>query len=117
MGASFALAADQPQEALRPVALSVVAFIGIAFLYGFVRFVPPLVRIKAALRGRIESVADPDGYRLGGVLYIAPKDPALFVARKGGYGSTLNLGRPGAWLFLLVLVVVPLVFAWALSSR
>ena len=82
-----------------------------------VRFVPPLVRIKAALRGRIESVADPDGYRLGGVLYIAPKDPALFVARKGGYGSTLNLGRPGAWLFLLVLVVVPLVFAWALSSR
>ncbi len=50
----------------------------------------------------------PDGWRWGGFVYYAPQDPALFVPKQRGIGQTLNFGRPGAWVFLFVILVLPL---------
>jgi len=40
---------------------------------------------------------DDDRYWKGGLLYVNPDDPALWVVDRLGYGVTLNLGRPWAW--------------------
>jgi uncharacterized membrane protein len=48
------------------------------------------------------------GWRGGGLFYYAPEDPAVFVPKRVGVGLTLNFGRPGAWLFLAVVIGVPL---------
>lgn len=52
------------------------------------------------------------GWRWGGLLYFAPDDPAVFVPKRLGIGQTLNFGRPGAWVFLVVVVLAPLLVMW-----
>jgi uncharacterized membrane protein len=48
----------------------------------------------------------PDRYWKLGLFYINRNDPALFVEHRFGIGYTLNLGHPGTWVFLAVLVAV-----------
>lgn len=48
------------------------------------------------------------GWRWGGTVYYAPEDPALFVPKRVGIGSTVNFARPAAWVLLIVVVVLPL---------
>jgi uncharacterized membrane protein len=53
-----------------------------------------------------------DRYWIGGVIYVNPNDPALFVERRFGIGYTLNLGNKLSWLImapLLFLALLPLV--------
>lgn len=50
-----------------------------------------------------------DGWKLGGLVYFAPEDPSVFVPKRSGLGQTVNLARPGAWIVLSSLVLVPLV--------
>ncbi len=50
----------------------------------------------------------PGGWHWGGFVYYAPEDPALFVPKQRGIGQTINFGRPGAWIFLFVILVLPL---------
>jgi uncharacterized membrane protein len=47
-----------------------------------------------------------DKYWKLGLFYINRNDPALFVEKRFGIGYTLNLGHPGVWVFLAVLVGV-----------
>ncbi len=42
-------------------------------------------------------------WSLGGI-YNNPRDPALFVAKREGFGSTLNFGNPWAKMFLIGLI-------------
>ena len=42
----------------------------------------------------------------GGIFYVNPDDPALFVEKRFGFGWTLNFGRPMAWVMSLVLLLV-----------
>lgn len=51
------------------------------------------------------------GWRWGGALYVAPDDPAVFVPKRQGVGSTLNFARPTAWAILLGMVGVPIALA------
>jgi uncharacterized membrane protein len=54
-----------------------------------------------------------DRYWIGGVIYVNPNDPALFVERRFGIGYTLNLGNRLSWLIMgpiLLLALLPLVF-------
>ena len=48
------------------------------------------------------------GWKWGGMIYYAPDDPALFVPKKVGIGQTLNMARPSAWVFITLVIVVPL---------
>ena len=41
------------------------------------------------------------------VLYRNPRDPRVFVPRKGG-GVALNFGHPIAWAILICTTIIPL---------
>jgi uncharacterized membrane protein len=41
------------------------------------------------------------------MVYYAADDPAVFVPKLRGIGLTLNFARPGTWVFLLLVVAVP----------
>lgn len=85
----------------------------------------PMLRILPALRSvqdELRALAGtevlgtrPDGWRLGGVVYFAPEDPALFVPKRVGIGQTFNLARPAAWAVLAAIVVIPLLLSWLLA--
>ena len=67
-----------------------------------------LVGSAGAGSGAAAPVGDrtPDEYWKLGLIYINRNDPALFVEKRFGIGFTLNFGRPGAWVFLVLLVAV-----------
>ena len=55
-----------------------------------------------------------------GMFYFNPRDAALFVPKRLGYGFTLNFARPAAWLVIagfLVLALTPLFFAHSSHTR
>lgn len=59
---------------------------------------------------------DDDRYWLGGQLYVNRADPAIFVAKRYGFGWTLNMGNPVAWILLGSLLALP-VLSIILTSR
>lgn len=46
-----------------------------------------------------------------GLFYVDPADRRVLVPKRLGPGRTLNLGRPAAWLLLLLLIGLPLALA------
>jgi uncharacterized membrane protein len=44
----------------------------------------------------------------GGVLYFNPDDAALFVERRTGIGYTLNFGNPRSWMFVGIILLLPI---------
>lgn len=65
---------------------------------------------SAGLHGR----EDQNRWR-GGVFYVNPDDPSLWVPKRLGIGYTLNFARPTAWLVMGLLLAAPLVLlAWLL---
>lgn len=50
----------------------------------------------------------PDSKWIWGMLYFNADDPALFVEKRFGIGYTLNFGRPSAWVFIGLLVGIPM---------
>lgn len=65
--------------------------------------------VVASVRAGRESEADRTGWRWGGLVYANPDDPDIFVTKRLGTGTTLNLGRPLGWLVLALLLVPGLV--------
>lgn len=57
-----------------------------------------------------------DRFWLGGLIYVNPDDPAVFVEKRFGVGYTLNFGSPWAWA-LLTSLLLPALIAVALSRR
>lgn len=56
---------------------------------------------------------DDDRHWLAGTIYFNQDDPRVLVPKKlgFGYGRTLNLARPVAWLVLLAPVVLAVLIA------
>jgi len=50
-------------------------------------------------------------WRLGGLFYVNPDDPAVFVPKRAGLGYTVNLGRPGGVVALAAMLGVPALIA------
>lgn len=59
---------------------------------------------------------DDDRYWLGGQLYVNRADPAIFVPKRYGFGWTLNVANPVAWIILAALMALPLLSV-VLASR
>ncbi len=53
----------------------------------------------------ISQLAPDDYWRLGGTIYVNPKDPALFVPKRVGIGTTVNFARPSVWIALFLLLL------------
>ena len=61
---------------------------------------------------------DEERFLKWGVLYYNPEDPSLFVEKRFGIGSTLNMARWQAWLFiagLLAFVVLTIVLSFMME--
>ena len=50
-----------------------------------------------------------DAYWKWGMFYFNKDNPDLFVEKKFGVGWTVNFARPGIWLFLFFILVIPLI--------
>jgi uncharacterized membrane protein len=58
----------------------------------------------------LAGLPDSEHYR-GGVFYVNPRDPRLWVPKRIGVGWTLNYARPAAfWVTLLMLLAIPALF-------
>jgi uncharacterized membrane protein len=95
---------------------------GVAGLLGVVVFLAILiavlaaftVRLRAATRTRVDDATstadapDDDRYWKGGLIYLNPEDPAVFVPKRFGVGWTINLASPGGIGIGIVLVLIVL---------
>ena len=68
------------------------------------RAVPP------AARQEVHGDATPDhAWKVGGLYYVNPHDPAMWVENRFGIGYTLNFGNWRAWLLIVGMMLVPMI--------
>jgi uncharacterized membrane protein len=66
--------------------------------------------VAPAARQEVRGDATPDhAWKLGGLFYFNPRDPAVWVENRVGVGYTLNMGNFRAWLLIIGMVLVPMV--------
>lgn len=67
--------------------------------------------LAPAARQEVHGDATPDSaWKLGGLLYFNPRDPAIWVEKRVGFGYTLNIGNSRSW-FLIGMMLVPVIAA------
>ena len=65
--------------------------------------------VAFAARQDVHGDATPDrAWKVGGLWYFNPRDPAIWVEKRFGLGYTLNFGNWRAWLLIFVLMLVPM---------
>ena len=114
VGAVYAMAGLLPftgSPGAAPILIfPLIILAGVIALRGWLRRGHDTVRIHG-------DGTDDAGWRLG-LFYYSPEDPALFVEKRIGIGYTLNFARPMAWLFVVMMLLLPLGLAFAtLSTR
>jgi len=66
-------------------------------------------RSVASTAREVRGDATPDhAWKVGGLFYFNPNDPAIWVEKRVGLGYTLNIGNAGAWL-LIGMMLLPMV--------
>lgn len=56
----------------------------------------------------LESSPSDDQYWKWGLFYYNKDNPDLFIEKKFGVGWSVNFARPGIWIFLFIVIVLPL---------
>ncbi len=124
LAASYALALAGSWQSLLPLREGqtppVAFFLPLGLMLGVVLVgAIMLVRVRRESYGASSPVAEgrdeapvgdrtPDECWKLGILYFNRDDPAFFVEKRFGLGYTVNFANPWTWVFLGVLVVVPL---------
>jgi hypothetical protein len=66
--------------------------------------------VAPGARREVRGDATPDdAWKIGGLYYVNPRDPAMWVENRVGLGYTLNLGNWRAWLLIIGMMLVPMV--------
>ena len=66
--------------------------------------------VAPAARHEFHGDATPDrAWKVGGLFYFNPRDPAIWVENRVGVGYTLNMGNLRAWLLIIGMMLVPMV--------
>jgi uncharacterized membrane protein len=66
--------------------------------------------VAPAARQEFHGDATPDrAWKVGGLFYFNPRDPAIWVENRVGVGYTLNIGNLRAWLLIIGMMLVPMV--------
>jgi uncharacterized membrane protein len=66
--------------------------------------------VAPAAQREVRGDATPDhAWRVGGLYYVNPRDPALWVENRVGLGYTLNFGNWRAWLLIIGMMLIPMV--------
>jgi uncharacterized protein DUF5808 len=66
--------------------------------------------VPAAARERRGDATPDQAWKIGGLLYFNPNDPAIWVEKRVGFGYTLNIGNSSAWL-LIGMMLLPVIAA------
>ena len=70
-------------------------------------------RVKTAVGKQGELITrDEDRFWKLGIFYFNPEDPAIWVEKRFGSGWTVNMAKPLAWVFFLVILLVPILIAF-----
>jgi uncharacterized membrane protein len=68
--------------------------------------------VAPAARQDVHGDATPDhAWKAGGFLYFNPRDPAIWVEKRIGFGYTLNMGNSRAWLLIAGMMLAPMIIA------
>ena len=68
--------------------------------------------VAPAARREVHGDATPDdAWKVGGLFYFNPRDPAIWVENRIGPGYGLNMGNPRAWLLIAGMMLVPMIAA------
>lgn len=68
--------------------------------------------VAPAARQEVHGDATPDhGWKVGGLFYFNPHDPAIWVENRVGLGYTLNVGNLRAWLLIIGIMLAPMIAA------
>jgi uncharacterized membrane protein len=68
--------------------------------------------VAPAARQEVHGDATPDhAWKIGGLIYFNPHDPAMWVENRVGFGYTLNMGNPRAWLLIAGMMLAPMIAA------
>jgi uncharacterized membrane protein len=74
-------------------------------------------RLKAEVgRVYVQRQRDAAHWYLGGLIYFNREDPALFVEKLAGWGYTFNMGNKWVYLYLSIMIAVPLLLILPLES-
>ena len=66
--------------------------------------------VAPAARQEVHGDTTPDyAWKVGGLWYFNPRDPAMWVENRVGVGYTLNLGNWRAWLLMVGMMLVPMI--------
>ena len=83
----------------------VAILLPLAMVGGIVGFM--LILNKKGLAQPMGSVMTDDRHWRGGLFYYNANDPSLFVEKRYGIGWTLNFARPFSWVFMGVILLLP----------
>ena len=65
--------------------------------------------VAPAARREVHGDATPDhAWKVGGLYYVNPHDPAMWVENRFGLGYTLNFGNWRAWLLIIGMMLFPM---------
>jgi uncharacterized membrane protein len=68
--------------------------------------------VAPAARQEFHGDATPDrAWKVGGLFYFNPRDPAIWVENRVGVGYTLNIGNLRAWLLIIGMMLAPMIAA------
>ena len=68
--------------------------------------------VAPAARQEVHGDATPDhAWKVGGLVCFNPHDPAMWVENRVGFGYTLNMGNPRAWLLMAGMMLAPMIAA------
>jgi uncharacterized membrane protein len=68
--------------------------------------------VAPAARREVHGDATPDdAWKVGGLFYFNPRDPAIWVENRIGPGYGLNMGNPLAWLLIAGMMLAPMIAA------
>ncbi|GAK39277.1 DUF5808 domain-containing protein [Paenibacillus urinalis] len=84
------------------IAVVCLVLVGVAILYFTTGQGGSRVKLQAE-PSSLEPYGNDESWKLG-MFYFDPKDPAIFVEKRMGYGWTINHARPMAW-FLFVSII------------
>jgi uncharacterized membrane protein len=68
--------------------------------------------VAPAARQEVHGDGTPDhAWKVGGLFYFNPRDPAIWVENRVGVGYTLNIGNWRAWLLIIGVMLAPMIAA------
>lgn len=92
--------------------IAIVFSLGGSILIGKIRSVDGSALNKT---GRYGYEEEDDKWILGGLIYYNPDDPAIFVEKRVGVGTTMNFANNWVKLIFLVVLLLPFVLGIALN--